>query len=57
MKLGSWLHSIPRSSAWNGIFRVECFWPLEIKEMRFSNRRFEWPIEREREPLEEYGYI
>jgi hypothetical protein len=49
MKLGSWLHSIPRSRIWSGSSRVECLGPLEMKEMSFSTRRFEWPRERERE--------
>jgi hypothetical protein len=35
--------------------------PLEMEEMSFSTRRFEWPRERERErereSLEECGYV
>jgi hypothetical protein len=49
MKLGSWLHSIPRLRIWRGSFRVEYLGPLEMREMNFSTRRMEWPRERERE--------
>jgi hypothetical protein len=53
MKLGSWLHSIPRLRTWRGSFRVEYLGPLEMREMNFSTRRMEWPRERERERVVE----